>query len=100
MGKDVCRARSQITKTFRQISNEQVFEKLFGETVEISRITYFARDDLHYSTGFSSPWIAGLTFSYSFIGLPSSVKNGGYPACSSALTGESLAHEHLENQHS
>lgn len=74
MRKDVGGARAQVAVALGEVSHEQILEELLGESIKVRGIPDLSSDDLRWSMLRCRHW---LTFSYSFIGLPSSVKNGG-----------------------
>ena len=46
MRKDIRRARAQVSVSFGQVSYKKVFQELFGESIEVGRITDLAGDNL------------------------------------------------------
>lgn len=45
--KDIGRSRAKIAVTLSKVANEKILEELLGESVEISRISNLACNDLH-----------------------------------------------------
>lgn len=74
MRKNVGGARAQVTVALSEVSHEQILEEFLGESIKVRGIPDLSSDDLRRSMLRCPNW---LTFSYSFIGFPSSVKNGG-----------------------
>jgi hypothetical protein len=70
--KDIGRSSPQISETLCKIADQEVLEQLLGEEIKVGGVTDFASNNLS-----SAGTATARTFSYSFIGLPSSVKKGG-----------------------
>jgi hypothetical protein len=85
VGENVRGPGAQVSVALGEVANEEILQELTGEVVKVGWVPNLSSDNLDLS----ARYVVQPTFSYSFIGLPSSVKNGGYPAYSQGWSTQS-----------